>query len=420
MLMKCGVLKIFVVLSLVVGLQVSLTIGSPPTLPNSQFAVVLYNDDGSLDRDFGDDGIVLTNFRSARSGGAMAIFYAPYLYAGPNGWEGNIVVGGDALVGDGHQFALARYKEDGTLEERFDGDGKVLTNFRSARSESALDIALSAHCRRVVAAGKALVGDGYQFALARYYWSGGLDTAFDGDGKVLTNFSSATDEVIRAIAISCPGSNISHEACQVGKIVVAGDAFIHDGRQIALARYNWDGSLDTSFDGDGKVLTDFPSVRFEYAEDIALTMIDGELKVVLAGGAFVDDAYQIALARYNWDGSLDTSFDGDGMVLTDFPSSSDERAYAIAISGVYSDRNYWPYFSEPREDEVSKIVVAGRAWVGTWQFALARYNEDGSLDTSFDGDGMVLTDLPDTRHEIARSINVWRESLYVAGEAGGG
>ena len=134
--MWCKGLKVFAVITVLGGLLAC------TRLPNAQFAVVCYNEDGGLFEEFGEGGKVLTDIGSSESEGAATIAFAPVFYDGPNGREGNIFLAGDAMVGDGHQFALVRYKEwDGSLEERFGEDGIVLTDFPSARSQSALDIA---------------------------------------------------------------------------------------------------------------------------------------------------------------------------------------------------------------------------------------------------------------------------------------
>lgn len=373
-------------------------------IPDAQFAVVSYHQDGSLDEAFDGDGIVLTDLPFSSTEGAMAVHIASWFYDGSpdpdDRPEGNIVVAGDALVGDGNQFVVARYKEwDGSLETLFDGDGIVRTDFPSAQSESALDVIAVFDPLCIVVVGKAWVEEGHRFALARYYWSGSMDTGFDGDGLLITDFSSSSDEVARAVAVA--------EFDDEHKIVVAGDALIGDGRQFALARYLWNGRLDTSFDGDGKVLTNFTSAEWASGSDIALTTVEGEIKTVVAGSALIDGHYQFALARYNLNGSLDTSFDTDGKVLTDVVLSRSEYIYAMHV------------------DDDGKIVVAGYAQVdeGEDRFVLARYNIDGSLDSSFGIDGIVLTEFPSSSSARAYDMDIDREGKILAGGsvlAGGG
>jgi uncharacterized delta-60 repeat protein len=124
----------------------------------------------------------------------------------------------------------------------------------------------------------------------------------------------------------------------------------------ALARYNSDGSLDTSFGGDGKVTTDF----FDYATAYAL-VVQPDGKLVAAGNTWNGGDADFALARYNPDGSLDVSFDGDGKLTTDFFGDS-ERAIDLIL--------------QPD----GKLVAAGYTNSGgDFDFTLARYNSDGSL-----------------------------------------
>lgn len=128
------------------------------------------------------------------------------------------------------------------------------------------------------------------------------------------------------------------------------------------------GDLDPSFDGDGRVLTDFRG--FDRASAL-IVQRDG--KLVAAGartdGAGIDDFF---VARYREDGSLDSSFGGIRGVSTDFGSGGRDEALALA--------------SQPD----GKIVVAGFSSANrdrTEDFAVARYNSDGSLDDTFDSDG---------------------------------
>ncbi|MGH8863643.1 MAG: delta-60 repeat domain-containing protein, partial [Burkholderiales bacterium] len=190
---------------------------------------------------------------------------------------------------------------------------------------------------------------------------GDLDPSFGGDGLVDTDFTGGFDQ-INAL-VRQPD----------GKLVAAGRATVTNDN-FALARYNVDGSLDTSFGGDGLVDTAF-GVGVDQAFALVLQP-DG--KLVAAGrGQIPGGSTNFALARYNVDGSLDTSFGGDGKVDTDFAAGTDQ-AFALVL--------------QPQPD--GKLVAAGprAASGGNDNFALARYNSDGSLDTSFDGDGKVDTD----------------------------
>ena len=159
-----------------------------------------------------------------------------------------------------------------------------------------------------------------------------------------------------------------------GKIVVAGysASFSSSGgnADFALVRYNSNGSLDTTFDGDGKVTTDFSGGE-EFGAEVLLQP-DG--KILVAESRSDGISHNFALARYNGNGSLDTTFDLDGKVTTDFVGFDDAGEEIV----LQAD---------------GKILVAGTSNNGTDNdFALARYNSNGSLDATFDHDGKLTTD----------------------------
>jgi uncharacterized delta-60 repeat protein len=296
---------------------------------------------GTLDTSFSGDGRVLTNFTTGDDA-AIGVAVQPA--------DGKIVAAGGA-AGGGGRFALARYNPGGTPDSSFSGDGKVATNFTPG-PESAFDMALQAD-GKIVAAGWA-GGQGGRFALARYNTNGTLDAGFGGDGKVVTNFSPVADFAF-GVAIQANG-----------KIVAVGRAGGSGGR-IAVARYNPNGRLDASFSGDGKVTTNFTAG--DDRADLLALQTDG--RIVAAGTAdYFGRNARFALVRYRPNGALDASFSGDGKVTTNFTTGSD-GAFAVAVQAD------------------GKIVAAGQARLTV---ALARYNPNGALDSSFSGDGKVRTD----------------------------
>ncbi len=328
------------------------------------FALARYNSDGSLDTTFGIGGKVTTDF-AGRYDAAHGVAIQP---------DGRIVAAGYSEVGGmfATDFVLARYNTDGTLDTTFDLDGKVITDF--GNGECAYDVAIDSD-GHIVVVGYSYEGDSTQndFAVARYNADGSLDTSFDGDGKVSTDFGSNAD-MANGVAIGPDG-----------KIVVVGRCW-RDGTatDFALARYRTDGSLDTTFGSDGKLTTDFYGL--DEAQAVA---IDAAGKLVVAGYSTQSDTREdFALARYNSNGSLDTRFGAGGKVTTNIGYSSTDYpytfdyAYGIAI------------------DAQGQIVVAGYSVssVPVWEggagsdFAVARYNPDGTLETAFDGDGKVTTD----------------------------
>jgi len=190
--------------------------------------------------------------------------------------------------------------------------------------------------------------------------SGDLDPTFSGDGIASTAFAQRDDEV-KGIAIQSDG-----------KIVAAGYSRVTstDSYDFAVTRYNTNGSLDTTFSSDGKILTNFASN--ERGEDVA---IQPDNKIVVVGERCVSsNNCDVALARYTTSGKLDATFSGDGRVVTNFGgANNDNNAAAIAL--------------QPD----GKIVVAGYTWNGSnYDFAIYRYNPNGSLDRTFSGDAVAV------------------------------
>jgi uncharacterized delta-60 repeat protein len=259
--------------------------------------------------------------------------------------------------------ATALFGAAGDLDTTFDGDGKVLTDFSGNSSDVGYDVAAQSD-GKIVVVGHTGSETSVSFAVARYELNGALDASFDGDGKVSTDFTPTSAELAFATAIQPDG-----------KILAAGDVSADaSNRNFALVRYKGDGTLDTTFDGDGKVVTDFES-GIESAGAIALQP-DG--RIVLAGYTSPGpDPPDIALVRYNPDGSLDNSFDGDGKLITPISAGSEDLGKDVAV--------------QPD----GRIVVGGRSRTGVNRNAvLVRYLPDGSPDGSFDGDGKVVVATP--------------------------
>jgi uncharacterized delta-60 repeat protein len=308
---------------------------------NDDFAVARLHADGSLDNSFDGDGRRVLSIGSGMDKARSVALQA----------DGKLVVAGWAYGSLSYDFAIVRLNTDGSLDTSFDADGKRLLPMGSGMDEGYSVIVQPDG--KIVVIGRTANGANNDFAIARLNANGSLDTSFDSDGKLSLPIGSGTDEAFSA-------------ALQAdGKLVIAGRAWNGANDDFAVARLNVDGSLDTSFDGDGKRMLPIGTS----AEEANSVLIQADGKILIAGWTSTGSNYDFALVRLNADGSLDTSFDGDGKRVLPIGTSRDEaRSVALQSDG--------------------KILIAGRAWNGAnYDFAIARLNTDGSLDTSFDGDG---------------------------------
>jgi len=254
-------------------------------------------------------------------------------------------------------FSLARSNADGSLDSSFDGDGKVLTAIGPS-GDLGYSLALQAD-NKILLAGYSYNGGDYDFALARFLPDGTLDSSFDGDGKLITEMDYAGGEENNSVVVQANGN-----------FVVAG---ISDA-DFSLARYNSDGSLDGSFGSGGKVSTGVGNFLGNDAADFGASLgLQSNGKLVVAGCSKINGQDQFSLLRFLSNGALDTGFGDDGKISTAF-GTGNAKAHAISIQAD------------------NKILVAGETSVGSKiDFALARYNANGTLDTSFSGDGKVTT-----------------------------
>ena len=366
----------------------------------SHFALVRYNVDGTVDSTFGVDGIAATVIGS-RSSYANALLQQS---------DGKVVAAGTAIdFPQTGSFGLARYNQDGTLDTAFGTGGTLTTPFGADGAEAyALIQQLDG---KLIAAGYSdTTGANPKFALVRYNSDGSLDPTFGVGGKVTTAISlgSAAYALIQQPDGKLVAAGYAYDSIQLafglaryntdgtldetfgvggtvftetdwydgwaysllrqpdGKLVAAGTGNTGSAVEFALARYADDGSLDSSFGSDGTVTTSVAG-DLDEAHGVVLQP-DG--KLVAAGWAVSDERQQIALARYNADGTLDFSFGVGGKVTTSFEGSTSDVALALL-----------------RQAD-GKLVAGGIS--GQGGFALARYIStacgNGAVDSGEDCD----------------------------------
>ena len=321
----------------VVGYSTSYNADGNP-IGDTNFAVVRYNLNGTLDTNFGDGGKIVTQIGTSSADFAYSVAIQPddkIVVAGYSSFDGNTVI------------STARYDENGKLDRNFGNDGKVITPARESSSIKLTGSAVAIQTDgKIIVVGEGGVDSDRDFAVVRYNTNGSLDTSFSNDGIVITPIGNSF-EYARAVAIQSDG-----------KIVVAGAS--HNSttsEDFAVVRYNPNGTLDNNFGRGGKITTPVQNST-DRALDIAI-QLDNKIVVVgySAGRSENDD---IAVVTYNSDGSLDTSFGKGGKVLTAIGERNDS-ASAVAIQAD------------------NKIVVAGSSMITKQHFAVVRYTGNYAL-----------------------------------------
>lgn len=287
------------------------------------FVVLRYNQGGTLDSSFGQDGVVTTDFYNTMD-------FAADMAITPNG---EIVVGGIVSwsVPDS-DFAIARYKSNGDLDETFGSGGKVVAGSTTTR-EWVTSLVVNVKGEIVLAGDTNTAEPGalnYDFVLARFDRDGNVDASFGVNGLVITDFS-----VVDSLGDVALTPN--------GDIIAVGTVQPSPGKlSFGVARYDRHGSLDPSFGTGGRVITDF-WMKDDFAFSVAVRP-NGKIVVAGRSGLVIGSSQNdFAIARYERDGKLDQSFGSGGLVTTDFSNYTDEAtAVAILPSG--------------------RIIVAGLTW----------------------------------------------------------
>ena len=448
---------------LVAGSSNSGTVNSAGSPTNNDFYIARFNADGSLDTSFDADGKVVT----ALSGGNDSL-RDMQLQA-----DGKIVVAGSARVSGNSDFVVVRYNADGSLDTGFGTGGSVTTAVGSG-ADTIRGINIQGDGKILAVGGASDSNFMQQVAVARYNANGTLDTGFGTGGKLIpatglfgqiygvrfladgkflvtgTSDNTATSSVALArynadgTSDNSFGTNGMVTTAVVpqgsgalggvrvqpdGKIVVAGYTVAADDPtggewDLALVRYNTDGSLDTSFGVGGKVVTDIGHEPLYSGSDDAVYdfVIEPDGKITVVGQAFDGPAhgYDLVLARYNADGTLDTNFGGN---VPTFYAVGDQPVvldHTIALGDVQLDRagydgssltlarqggaNAQDVFSASEGGSLSALTQGADLVVNGVTIGMVTANGGGQLVLNFNGDvnhGLVNAVL----HQIAFSTS---------------
>jgi uncharacterized delta-60 repeat protein len=298
--------------------------------------------------------------------------------------DGSVVLAGRSVNGGTGSFLLAKFNDNGQNVGVFGNVGKTIHTLGIGYAE-AFALAQQPGDGKFVSAGYAVVGAGNNdFALARYDANGYLDPTFGTDGVVITPFGALSD-VAQAVAIQPDG-----------RIVAAGYTRIGSLFDIAVARYNADGTLDATFGTGGKAVIP-ASASNDQGAAIALTR-DG--RILVAGFALAGANENIAVVRLTAAGALDTTFGTNGVATVDIAGGAD-RAWGMALQ-----RN-------------GKILLAGQGHDGAGiAFVAVRLHDDGARDASFGTNGVRTIDVGPSG-DFGRAVAVQPDGrIVVAGTAG--
>jgi uncharacterized delta-60 repeat protein len=275
---------------------------------NHDFCALRYRANGTLDTTWNGNGKVITPIVGDLDV-VRAMAFQP---------DGKVMLAGYCNDGTKFVFCSLRYLANGTLDTGWGnaGTGMVTTAIGGVDSDLALTMALQVD-DKVLLAGKCFSGTNTNFCAVRYLPNGTLDTSWNGTGRVVTSLVT-DDDSASAIALQPDG-----------KVLLAGQCYDGTKGVFCSLRYLANGSLDTSWGsaGTGMVTTAIGGVDSDYANVMALQP-DG--KVFLAGHCRNATTDNFCAVRYNADGTLDTHWNGTGKVVTPM-GSTDARVQAIAL-----------------------------------------------------------------------------------------
>ncbi len=307
------------------------------------FGLARYTPSGSLDTTFGSGGLVTafqvgkTNIEAPgdiRSGLSRAALQA----------DGKIVAVGNSY--------LVRYNGNGSLDTTFGANGLV-----TIPSGFSVDSVLIQPSNGDIVVGGSNTAS---FALLRYTLNGTLDATFGSGGEVVTPIAGGN-------------ANVSYLALENGDIVAGGNAHGVNSDAWVLARYTLSGSLDTTFGSGGIVMTSWPYDFYAPLSAVSSLLVEpnGQIMAVGTGRASAGNVVW-ALARYNVNGSLDSTFGSGGIVTSSITGRDVADGSALQSNG--------------------QIVVVGWGLAGSpYSFEVGIYNPNGSPDTSFGSGGFVRT-----------------------------
>lgn len=292
-----------------------------------------YYPDGHIDSSFGVNGFVTTSFGSQYDNANSVVVQN----------DNKIVVSGTSKG----VLKIIRYLENGKIDSSFGKNG--ITTYQDGYGQKV-----------ILSPNKKFFVTTQGFGFIRLKSNGNIDSTFGNNGFAYTTFGYSS-EYCYAITIQ-PN----------GKILLAGNV-TNDGKNFnyAIARFNPNGSIDSTFGTNGKTLTSISGLS-SFASSVA---VDSKNNIVVGGGSFNYATLNggITIIRYNSKGKIDETFANQGILI-------DTVGYLNLASSLFLTSN-------------DDMILMGEANNNTqYDFGLAKYKSDGKPDLSFGNGGQVITD----------------------------
>jgi uncharacterized delta-60 repeat protein len=321
-----------------------------------------YNADGTPDATFGNNGLVSDD---NTSGGSQTELGRDVVVDA----AGRILVAGYSLnQTSNNDMIIWCYRSDGTLDPDF-GVGGIATssNVAGGGDTYAEAIALDAS-GRILVTGLANNGTNFDMVLWRYESNGTLDTTFGANGVVIENNTSGGDDVEKGYDVTTDAS---------GRILVTGYSRNPSGyAEMVVWCYDSNGSRAASFGTNGVVIENNITAPNRNIEGWGIA-VDASNRIVVTGEAHNGSDYDMALWRFESNGTRDATFGTNGVVTSHGAAAAagggDDRGWDVAI------------------DKQGRILVAGDSSNNTnMDMVLWRYESNGTLDSGFDDDGIAI------------------------------
>lgn len=335
-----------------------------------------FNVNGTIDTDFGINGIVNTSLICEIRGSSFIKLQN----------DGKILVTSSfATVGnaDFFDFATQRYNADGTIDTDFGNNGTVITDFNGKGDFStAIDLQSDG---KIIVAGYSYVNNNLntRISILRYNSDGVLDTTFANNGKLMvSSFATNSSDYLFTLKV------IDDDSILLGANTNALE-INEDYWNFGILRINSNGFVDATFGTNGKVITDFGGADYVTAVD----EINDE--IIVAGYSQISSNSKMVLAKYLNNGDLDTTFGINGIVNSNLTTSTND-----IISGMITSAD-------------GKLLCSGYTFSSSNADALLiKFNSDGSIDSQFNSVGYITTDF-DNNNDLAGSLAIGQDGKIV-------